>query len=829
VDELAADFRDGVWLIGLAAVRDPALVAPTIAHALGVRESAGTSPFESLKGYLRDQRALLVLDSFERVAAAGPLVANLLSAAPGLVVLVTSRAVLRVRGEHEFSVEPLGVPSPSEGDPEHSAAVALFAERARASNPSFTITKENVAAVAEICRRLEGLPLAIELAAARVRLLPPAALLSRLSSRLRLLTGGAADLPERQRTMRGAIDWGHDLLSEDEQTLFRRLAVFAGGWALDAAEEVAGENLDLDVLDGMDALLGQSFVRNLGGEGIEPRFAMLETIREYALEQLQRSDEAPAVAALHAAYYLRLAEQAAPDLRNRDQMVWLTRLESEHANFRAALRWADEQSDVDTVLRLSAALGGFWRVHGHFTEGRQWLDRALSLSVGQRTALRATLLDRATVFARARGDYGPAEAQQTEAVRLQRELGDGDALASALNLLGALRYDQGDVAGARRLMEESLTVRQERGSDERAAAETMNNLGVLAHGAGELETSADYFARSLVIFRRVGDDEGIARLVMNQGNLYLDRGDHRRAAALMREAIARFHGLGSTWDLVDCLDFLATNLGLRGRTEQAGTLFGASEALREAIGAVRPDPEQDDYEAKVAATQAAGDAGVLAEAWAVGRTMTLEQAVAYALVDEEQGCAVRVLIFHGYLLRGTGSNIYNANLVRALVAGGHEVHLLCQDPAAEQLDFVDAVGSWSDGELVVRTLREPVRCTAYRPDIGELLPVYVADTYEGFTAKAFRDCSDGELATYVQANVAAVRDVVARVSPDAALANHAVMGPLILARALDDMVPYAVKIHGSAMEYTVRPQPERFLPALLEGLAHARGVLVGSR
>ncbi len=637
VDELAADFRDGVWLVGLAAVRDPALVAPTIAHALAVRESAGTSPFESLKGYLRDQHALLVLDSFERVAAAGPLVANLLTAAPGLVVLVTSRAVLRVRGEHEFSVQPLGLPSQYERDPEHSAAVALFAERARASNPSFAITKENAAAVAEICRRLEGLPLAIELAAARVRLLPPAALLSRLSSRLRLLTGGAADLPERQRTMRGAIDWGHDLLGEDEQTLFRRLAVFAGGWALDAAEEVAGEDLDLDVLDGMDSLLGQSFVRNLGGEGIEPRFAMLETIREYALEQLQGSGEARAVAARHAVYYLDLAERAAPHLRDRDQVVWLTRLESEHANFRAALRWADEQVDVDTVLRLSAALGGFWRVHCHFTEGRHWLERALSLSVGQCTALRATLLDRATVFARARGDYAPAEAQQTEAVQLQRELGDGDALASALKLLGALRYDQGDVAGARRLMEESLTVRQERGTDERAAAETMSNLGVLAHGAGALDASADYFTRGLAIFRRTGDDEGIARLVMNQGNLYLDRGDHQRAAALTREAITRFHGLGSTWDLVDCLDFLATNLGLRGRTEQAGTLFGASEALREAIGAVRPDPEQSDYEAKVAATRAACDADMLADAWAMGRTMTVNQTVAYALVDEEQG------------------------------------------------------------------------------------------------------------------------------------------------------------------------------------------------
>ena len=633
--EITDRYENGVWLVPLAALQDPALVAPTIAFNLGIRESAGTSPFESLKGYLRDKHILLLLDSFERVAAAGPLVADLLAAAPGLRVLVTSRALLRVRGEREYPVAALPVPDPNDhaGTPlKQSAAVILFIERAQAANPAFSATPENMEAIGEICRRLEGLPLAIELAAARTRLLPPAALLSRLTSRLQVLTGGAADLPERQRTLRAAIDWDYDLLDADEQELFARLSVFQRGWTLDAADEVTDvmAATGLDVLDGLDSLLGKSMIRQYPPEGIEPRFGMLETLREYAREKLQAGPAAEPTLRRHAEYYLRLAEEGGGHIRGPGHAEWLDRLEHEHDNIRAALRWSDDHVEVDLVLRLCGALAGFWRGHAHFTEGRRWLERALSLSIGQRTALRARLLEGAGWMSRARGDYEGADRLYREAVHIRRELGNLDDVATALRLLGNIRYELDDREGGEALWRESLEVRPADG-DRRASAETLNNLGVAARDRHDLDAAAEHYYRALAIFTEVGDDEGIARIDMNLGDLSYDRGDFDNGIHHSQEALARFHAMGNTWDLVDCLDFLAANLAGKRRPIEAARIFGASHSLREAIGAARSHRDTEIYEGFIDRARQQVEAEEYDAGWYEGLAMTLEETIEYAL------------------------------------------------------------------------------------------------------------------------------------------------------------------------------------------------------
>ncbi|HVM21493.1 MAG TPA: DUF4062 domain-containing protein [Egibacteraceae bacterium] len=628
--ELADHYENGVWPVGLAALQDPALVAPTIAFALGIRESAGTSPFESLKGYLRDQQVLLLLDSFERVASAGPLVADLLAAVPGLQVLITSRALLRVRGEREYPVTPLPV-DPTEA-PETVAAVRLFLDRAHAANPNFQATPDNVAAVVEICRRLEGVPLAIELAAARTRLLPPTALLPRLTNRLQVLTGGAADMPERQRTLRAAIDWDFDLLDPDEQVLFRRLSVFRRGWTLEAADAISNLMADtgMDALEGLDSLLGKSLIRQLPADSSEPRFGMLDTVREYAAEKLADGGDAGATQRRHGAYYLALAETGRTQMRGPGQAEWLDRLEHEHDNLRAALQWADGELEVDTLLRMCAALHAFWRGHAHFTEGRRWLDRALSLSLGQRTELRARLLEGAGWMSRARGDYEGADRLYREALEIRRELGDPNNTATTLRLLGNIRYELEDRRDGEALWLESLHVRPLDG-DRRARGETLNNLGVAASDRGDLEQADDYYRQALAIFTEVGDEEGIARIDMNLAEMGYERQDYVGGARHAQAALSRFYAMGITWDLVDCLDFLAANLGGRGEALQAARIFGASETLRDAIGAARSTRDAEMHERFVGHVRQHLSAEEYDAAYAQGRTMTLEETMEYAL------------------------------------------------------------------------------------------------------------------------------------------------------------------------------------------------------
>ncbi len=465
-------FADGASYTSLVALRDSVLVPSAIAQALGIERTVGRAATERLMEALRGREMLLLLDNFEHLLGAAPLVADLHLACPGLTMLVTSRTPLRLRGEHQFPVPPL----PVVGTPEASPAVELFGQRARAAVPTFTLSDANMTTVAEICRRVDGLPLAIELVGARVKLLPPSALLERLARRRdaswALLTGGARDLPEHQRALRDTIAWSYDLLSPREQTLFRRLAVFAGGCTVDAAERVCatvGEEVGA-VVESLATLVDSSLIQPwpaISGDGqveSEPRFAMLETVREYAVDLLDASGEAEDIQRRHAGYFVRLAESA--QLVGPDQAAWIARLEDGLDNMRRTLQWAEEVGDAETGLRLVVAVWRFWLVRGYLGEGNAWLERMLALEERDRVRhelLRAKVLWTLGLFAKEQRDYQRAKLRYGEALALYRSLGDGVGVTSALAHLGIVAQEEGDLNRAEPLLEEALSVSREVG------------------------------------------------------------------------------------------------------------------------------------------------------------------------------------------------------------------------------------------------------------------------------------------------------------------------------------------------------------------------------
>ncbi|MBA2450600.1 MAG: tetratricopeptide repeat protein [Chloroflexi bacterium] len=674
------EFRDGVFFVPLAPVSDPGLVPPIVAHALGMRESGGRPLAESLKDYLRHRAVLLVLDNFEQVLGAAPLVAELLSAGPALKLLVTSRAVLHVYGEHDCPVLPLALPCrnplPSVERLSQYAAVRLFIERAQAAKPEFAISNENAPAVAEICYRLDGLPLVIELAAARIRLLSPQAMLGRLERRLPWLTGGAQNLPARQQTLRDAIAWSYDLLSGDEQRLFRRLGAFVGGCTLETTEAVcsaAGE-LEIDVLEGVASLVDKSLLRQ-HEEGPESRFLMLETIREYALEQLERSGEAAATRRRHAEYYLALAEHAAPELHRAQQVAWLDRLDREHDNLRAALGWSRQSGEGELGLRLAGALGWFWSVRGYWTEGRGWLEAALApAGPSRRARARADALWGAGLLAWHQGERAAARAQLEESLEIWRELGDPSGVAYTLGLLGLVSWSEGDETAGRLLFEESLAIRRDVGEtwgvalalgvlgrmalhqgdyaaassrleesmtirhevgDKWVIAQNLNSLGDLARLGGDYERARALYEESLALSRQLRTKATIASLLHNLGYVTSVQGDQRWAAALFEEALALFRELGDTPGMAECLAGLAGVAAAEGRLERAAQLFGAAEGVLDAAGARMSATNRADYARNLATARALLDEEGFAATWAEGRAMPLEQAVTYAL-DERK-------------------------------------------------------------------------------------------------------------------------------------------------------------------------------------------------
>jgi predicted ATPase/class 3 adenylate cyclase len=581
--DMLEEFEDGVFFVALAAVTDPELVPSAIAEPLGVRESAEQPLPEGLKGFLREKELLLVLDNFEQVLDVAPVVGELLGACPKLKVLATSRIPLRLYGEREYPVPPLALPDPRVLPPlevlTHYEAVRLFVERARAVKPDFAVTNESAPAVAEICARLDGLPLAIELAAARVKVLPPKKMLERLADRLKLLKGGARDLPTRQQTLRGAIDWSYELLEEGEKALFGRLSVFAGGRTLEAIEEVCDPEGDLDALDGVESLVDKSLLRQEEGPGGEPRFVMLETVHEYAREKLEKSGEAEEIRRLHAEFFLAMVEEAELELRGTRQQEWMERLEAEHDNLRAALRWSLGGGGAGLGLRLAGALPYFWLARGHFGEGRGWLEEALAVSGSAPADARAKALQGLGNLTIEQGNYERAKVSTEEALALYRELGDKKGVADSLGHLGWATMYQGDDERAEALFEESLAAARE-SKDDWSISYALNALSVMASDRGDFERAKVLWEESLALARKLRDARRRAAVLSNMGFAETVRGDFERAEALLTEQLALSRELKDPL----LIAFVLLNRGIiatrRGDFERARTLLEESLMLQ---------------------------------------------------------------------------------------------------------------------------------------------------------------------------------------------------------------------------------------------------------
>ena len=752
--ELAArvlpDFGDGVFFVALASLDRAEMVPAAIAQAIGLREEAGQPLIETLNAGLRDRCLLLVLDNFEHLLAASTLVPTLLVAAPSLKVLITSREPLGLQGEHVFAVPTLALPDPGHLPDLHTlaqnAAVELFVARAQTVDFDFVLSLANAPTIIEICRQLDGLPLAIELAAARVRLLAPAALLARLAHRLDLLAVGGRDHPARQQTMRSTIAWSYDLLDAVEQALFRWVAVFAGGFTLAAVEavcaegkrqKVKGKTADSDsllsftfyLLPLLEALVDKSLLLQVEQAG-QDRFMMLETIREYGLEQLAAHGETDVVRLAHARYYLALAEQAAPELLGRERDVWLDQLAAEHDNLRAALAWSLEELNIERAelrkpagqteeqfsiraelgLRIVGALTWFWSLRCYLSEGSGWtasalqrssaagsttaraqalygagilaihqgdyaaaaphLDQALAIfraaadqhSIGRALmnrgfaaynlgdyAVARTLLEESLPILRAVGDtsarahalstlglvawlqadYPHAQALHQESLNLQRQLGDKWSIAGALGNLGLVAWVQGDNSAARAYHEESLSLRRELG-DQLGVAYSLSSLGLVHMHQGDYTAARACHEESLHVREGLGFKWGIADSLRNLGLVAQREDEHTRAAELLQAGLASFRDLGAKKDIVECLEGLAAGRAQE-QPAQAARLYGAAEALRESFEFPRPPLFRSDYELGVIELQILLDDEAFGSAWAQGRAMTLEQAIAYAL------------------------------------------------------------------------------------------------------------------------------------------------------------------------------------------------------
>lgn len=620
--QIAADaideFDDGVFFVPLAPISEPEFVLSTIATTLGVREAEGRPIAETLQQALRDRHVLLVLDNFEQIVTAAPQVAALLTACPRLQLLVTSRLALRVRGEHTVPVPPLGSDS----------ALALFVQRAQEVKPEFALTEENAGAVSEICRRLDGLPLALELAAARVKLLPPPALLKRLDSSLKLLTGGARDLPERQQTLRAAIAWSYDLLTPVEQTLFARLAIFVGGCSLASAEAVGGIDLELEVLDGLSSLVDKNLMRQLEtdapGSDDEPRFVMLETIREFGREQLAARGETTTLAERQLAYFHQLAHDAAPHLRTRQQNEWLRVLDADHDNLRAALEFAASTPGHEiTGLELAGALSYFWATHGHFTEGRRWLER-LNARVPPEQS-RADALIGLSLLDYFQADFVSMRTRAENALALARASGDRASESYALAVLGVPTPAQ-PLEATHECNRQALEIARELGN-QWLTAFALNTTAIEIQMRSE--SSRALWAESSDLFRQVGDRYWGTYQLIGHGYAWQFDGDYEASEAPFAEALVNSCDLRNLRGIALALSGLAAVRARRGDYAGAGQLFGASEALRTAINSPIPPVYRAVYERNVSEAREAGGT-TLSEAWQQGSQLSVDEVVKLA-------------------------------------------------------------------------------------------------------------------------------------------------------------------------------------------------------
>ena len=672
---LVDDFADGVWLVSLAAVSDPAEVPAAIADVLGVKELGDRPSLDTLAAWLRPRRLLLVLDNLEQVLAAGPALAKLLAAAPGLELLVTSRERLHLRGEHDLPLPPLELPDPEQlpslEEIEAYPAVALFASRARALVPDFRIDGDNARAIAELCRRLDGLPLAIELAAARVRLLPPQAMLRRIDDRFRMLGSGAADLPARHRTLRATLDWGYDLLGEEERRLFRRLGIFRDAFSLPAVVAVcAGDGEDeAAVLDLLASLLDKSLLQRREGADGEPRFALLETIREYAAGRLDPGERSE-LRRRHAEYFLHLAERGVPELMPETTAVPLAELVEAADDLRAALAWAAEQPDPEAALRLTGSLWWFWYLRGEYSEGRRWAEGALARAGNVASPARARALLGAGRLAFLQCDYPAAQQLLEQSGALARELGEQRVLAATLQFAGSLARERGDYERAAALHGESLELWLQLG-DRRGVARSLNYLAFVSWLRGDLAAAALHGADTFARFEALEDREGMAWSLLNQAAAAYYGGDlvHARttarealglagdaafkegtawalnllglvalrekrrdqAAALLRRSLELHRDLGDRWRMASVVEGLAAVARASGELQRSVVLDAGAAALRETLGTPLPPAEARDWEAERAAAAATLGPDEYAALLRAGHALPAEGLVVYAL------------------------------------------------------------------------------------------------------------------------------------------------------------------------------------------------------
>jgi predicted ATPase/serine/threonine protein kinase len=684
--ELSEIFPSGIYFVPLSAVNDPGLIAFAIAQTLGIREKANQPPLESLREYLQSSLSapmLLLIDNFEHVMGAAPMLAELLALAPKLKLLVTSRAALRIYDEHEFPVPPLTLPhdpslSPGEMLAQYSA-ISLFVQRATAVKPNFELTEENAPIVADICARLDGLPLAIELAAARIKLLSPSAMRARLESRLQLLTGGARDLPARQQTLRQAIDWSYDLLTEPEQKLFRRLSVFVGGCTLEAVESVCDtkQDLGLDVLDGMTSMVDKSLARQIDQADGESRFVMLGTIREYGLGKMADSGEQALTRRSHAAYCLVLAEEGAAEQAGANQTGWLDRFDTEYQNFRAALQWLIESDNAEWGLRLGVALFRFWEMRERLSEGRDWLGKLLKMKGAiAPTDSRLRALVSAGVLACAQGDYPVSETQFNESLDIARHLQDARSVAVSLNALAVVARDRGDLAAARTLFEESLVQWRElrempavaRGlsnlagvaktqqdyahsralyeeclsifrqlGDRTGAAWALNHQGDAAHEQGDAAAAKSLCEQSVAEFRELNDRWGIAGSLADLGSLAREQRDFRSADVFYRESLGLFQELEHKRGIARLLELFASSAAAQSKSERALRLAGAAAALRQSIGVPLTPAEQSKHERSLEPARKELTTTVGRTVWLEGWVTPVEKAIEDVLRKSSSG------------------------------------------------------------------------------------------------------------------------------------------------------------------------------------------------
>jgi predicted ATPase/class 3 adenylate cyclase len=575
--DLVGEFPDGVYGVLLAPISDPDLVPLELARVLGVEESSSLSLAEALKAELRNRRVLIVFDNFEHVGAAAEDLAVLLGACQRLKMLVTSREPLRISAERQYPVPPLA----------GSEAVLLFVERARAVRADFALDDETRTIVTEICARLDGLPLAIELAAAWAKVLPPASLLRRLENRLELPAARGREVPARQTTLRQAIAWSYDLLGDDERRLHARLSVFMGGFTLEVAGRVVGAS-ELDVLEGVASLVDRSLLREAEEAGGEARFSMLETIREFAREQLAQAGEEDELLERHALEFARFAEEADAGLRADDQLFWFGRLEAEHDNLRAALDSSLASGDVETALRLGGTLGWFWYTHGHGMEGCNRLTELLAATEGAPEALRARPMYALGVLVDQRGDSTRAAELVERSLAIFREEGDRERVGAALNSLGSIKRALGDLDAARSLLEESLAIRRELGDQARAAS-SLGNLGVLAFERGDLDEAESRFLEALELDRMHGNEWGASATLDSLVAVAIERGDYARGRELNREMLASAQRVGDQESIAFGLEKAAILAAVENQAVRAGRLAGAADAVREVAGIDRSD------------------------------------------------------------------------------------------------------------------------------------------------------------------------------------------------------------------------------------------------